>query len=181
MPTSEFRISSQNVQHARRYEATPFDILEDMLLDIHADFREFVFVDLGSGKGRVSLLAAQHPFKSVVGVEFVPKLVRRARENLASLQSRSKLSCQVHFVQRDAVEYEFPLMPLVLYLFNPFSDVVLRQVLSNLSDSLKQKPRPIFIMYYMPEFSGAFVDFPEFRKIATSRDWVIFEREESLT
>ena len=64
---------------------------------------------------------------------------------------------------------------------SPFNEAVLRQVLENLRRSLSEKPRPAFVMYYMPEFAECFADFPEFREIAASRDWSIFQREDSLT
>ncbi len=181
LPIHEFRFSHVNLQHARRYEATPYHILEDMLLDVHADFRDFAFIDLGCGKGRVTVLAGHLPFKKVIGVEFVPRLVKQARANLGKVP-RNALQCSdVDFVLGDAAEYEFPLLPLVIYLFNPFTEVVLRKVLKNLSRSLGEQPRPVFVMYYMPEFERAFGDFPEFRKTATARDWSIFQCEESLT
>ena len=152
-----------------------------MLLDVHADFRDFAFIDLGSGKGRVTVLAGQLPFKRVIGVEFVPRLVKQARANLKKIPPNALLCSDVDFVLGDAAEYEFPLLPLVIYLFNPFTEVVLRKVLKNLSRSLIEQPRSVFIMYYMPEFEGAVGDFPEFRKTAMARDWAIFQHDESLT
>jgi hypothetical protein len=38
-----------------------------------------VFVDLGSGKGRVILEAAQYPFHHVIGVEIAPELTAGRR------------------------------------------------------------------------------------------------------
>lgn len=41
------------------------------------------FLDIGAGKGRAMLLAAEMPFRRVVGVELHPGLAATARENLA--------------------------------------------------------------------------------------------------
>ena len=41
------------------------------------------FVDVGAGMGRAMLLAAELPFRAVIGVELNPALVRIARRNLA--------------------------------------------------------------------------------------------------
>ena len=43
----------------------------------------YTFVDLGAGMGRAMLLAADYPFRAVVGVELHPTLARIARANLA--------------------------------------------------------------------------------------------------
>ena len=43
-----------------------------------------VFIDLGSGMGRMVLEAARYPFKRVIGVELVEQLHDLARANLAS-------------------------------------------------------------------------------------------------
>jgi len=176
----DFQFSHVNLSHARRYEATPYHILDDMLIDVHADFRDFAFIDLGSGKGRVTILACQLPFKKVIGVEFVPRLVKQARANHGKIRPNVSLCSDIEFVSGDAAEYEFPRLPLVIYLFNPFTEVVLTKVLRNLSRSLSAKPRAVFIMYYMPEFEDSFGDFPEFTKTAMARDWSIFQNEESL-
>ena len=42
-----------------------------------------VFVDIGAGKGRAMLLAAELPFRRIVGVELHPQLAAFARQNLS--------------------------------------------------------------------------------------------------
>jgi cyclopropane fatty-acyl-phospholipid synthase-like methyltransferase len=49
---------------------------------LQLDPRDFVFVDLGSGKGRVILRAATRPFRRVEGVEFSEPLHRVALRNI---------------------------------------------------------------------------------------------------
>jgi hypothetical protein len=43
---------------------------------------EFTFIDIGAGMGRAVLLAAEMPFRAVIGVELHPALTRIARKNL---------------------------------------------------------------------------------------------------
>ena len=52
---------------------------------LDVDHREFSFVDYGSGKGRVLMLAAAYPFRRILGVEFSESLDRVARDNIATL------------------------------------------------------------------------------------------------
>jgi len=70
-----------NRRHAVSYQPTKARPFQDLLrrLDLPAGG---TFVDVGSGKGRVLLLAARHPFKRVVGIEFSPSLCEQARRNI---------------------------------------------------------------------------------------------------
>ena len=50
---------------------------------IDDDLSQLSFVDYGAGKGRVLLLAAQHPFAAVGGIEFAEELHDDAAMNIA--------------------------------------------------------------------------------------------------
>jgi SAM-dependent methyltransferase len=54
-----------------------------------AALRDFTFIDLGSGKGRVLLMAAPYGFKKILGVEFMPEWHRVAQENIRKYAERS--------------------------------------------------------------------------------------------
>jgi hypothetical protein len=56
----------------------------------------------------------------------------------------------------DAREFEFPETPLLVYLFNPFPDYVLRNVLENLGRSLAVNPRTTYVAYNAPFEQHAF-------------------------
>ena len=49
------------------YQPTEPSLFHEMLSALKIDFREFTFIDLGSGKGRVLLMAADYPFRRIVG------------------------------------------------------------------------------------------------------------------
>src|SRR5207237_3599958 len=49
------------------YQPTEPSLFHEMLNALNIDFREFTFIDLGSGKGRVLLMAANYPFRRIVG------------------------------------------------------------------------------------------------------------------
>src|SRR4051794_25559731 len=53
-----------------------------------------VFVDIGSGKGRVLCCAARYSLRQVVGVDLSPELCEDARVNAAKMRGR-KASIQV--------------------------------------------------------------------------------------
>lgn len=100
------------------YEPTPPSVIEQVLDGLPAPPQHYSFVDLGSGKGRVVLIAAMRPFRRVVGIERRWLLHRRALRNVehftGALCTRPELVCA------DAARAELPSGPLVLFLYNPF-------------------------------------------------------------
>ncbi len=115
------------------------------------DHLEYVFVDLGSGKGRMLFLAAEFPFYSVEGVEFAVELHTKALENIARCRHVRRKCDRIRSINIDAVDYNFPLRNLVIYLFNPFGPEVLRKVLDNLSANLKEHPRHLILALTTPD------------------------------
>jgi hypothetical protein len=120
------------------------------------DHLEYVFVDLGSGKGRMLFLAAEFPFYSIEGVEFAVELHTKALENIARCR-RVRWKCdRIRSINIDAVDYNFPLRNLVIYLFNPFGPAVLRKVLDNLSATLNEHPRHLILVLATPDSADVF-------------------------
>jgi SAM-dependent methyltransferase len=138
-----------------RYEPTPAEIFHEMMSTIPLDPRDFVFVDFGSGKGKVLMLAAHYPFRRVVGVELWEDLHGIALDNLESFRERPDCAAEVTSLRMDAADFPLPDEPLVLYFFNPFPEAVLTRVLSNLRESLARAPRRIFLLFYAPVRRGA--------------------------
>jgi tRNA1(Val) A37 N6-methylase TrmN6 len=74
-----------------------------------------VFVDVGSGMGRVVLLAAMsYPFQRVLGVEISGRLHEVALRNLD--MSNARLQCPVDLIQADALDAELPDDVTVVFL-----------------------------------------------------------------
>ena len=140
----------------------------------HCASRDFTFIDLGSGKGRVLLMASDYPFKSIVGVEFMPDLHRAAQKNIASYSNDRQRCRQIESVCMDARDFHFPSGPLVVYLFNPFSESTFVQVLENLHRSVEQAARPVYIAYRFTEFDGMLVQAAWLEKIAGTEQWAVY-------
>lgn len=138
----ELDTTSPNRRHAIRYEPSSASDFRRLMSKLRVDHAEFTFVDYGSGKGRVLMLAAEYPFKRIVGVEFARSLDRIARANVATAGADPR----IELVYADAVEFDPPPGPLVLYLFNPFRAPVLEQVLALVRQSLARKPRPVYVV-----------------------------------
>lgn len=108
--------------------------------------RDATFVDLGCGKGRVLCVAAMMGFAEVVGVEFAPALARVAEANLA------RLGLPATVLRVDAVDYQFPPGPLVVYLYNPFGAEITQRV----SDALRTRGGECWVIYVNPCFARSF-------------------------
>ncbi len=108
-----------------------------------------VFLDIGSGKGRVVLLAATYPVRRVIGVELSSVLHEIAQSNLA--RAVKWLACQdVQLVCGDAASYPIPDDVTVVYLFNPFVGAPFLRVIDNIEESLLRRNRPVWIFYTNP-------------------------------
>jgi SAM-dependent methyltransferase len=139
------------------------------------DFERFTFVDLGSGKGRALLLAAMYPFARVVGVEVQPELDAIARDNIARFHEPGQQCHNIEALCADAREYEFPLTGLVVYLFNPFPDYVLCEVLSKLVASARVAPRAIYVIYNAPFEQQEFARFPELHRYYETSQFQLYQ------
>ena len=118
--------------------------------EVNVDWKEFTFIDLGAGKGKTLLLAASLPFKKIIGVELSPKMVRIAEQNLTRNRHFNAQCKNLEIVLQDAAAYQFPLDPLVIYCFNPFTAAVMTEVLQNLKRSFQRLPRPVYWLYVNP-------------------------------
>jgi tRNA G46 methylase TrmB len=156
------------------YQPTEPGLFQEMLASLQIDFREFAFIDVGSGKGRVLLMAADYPFRRVIGVELLPALHRVAAENIRKYKSDSQECMLIEVLCEDAREFVFPRGPLVLYLFNPLSESGLLDLLSNLERSLRETPRPVFVLYHNPQLEHVLLHCPWLGKIAGTHQYWVF-------
>lgn len=131
------------------YRATGWLILRLVLPRRQVSDRD-VFVDFGSGMGRVVLQAAMmYPFRRVVGVEISESLTEFARANLA--RNRSRLRCiDVSLVDADVLDFDIPDDMTVAFLYNPFVGETFRTVLNRLIESVDRNPRALRIVYGNP-------------------------------
>nr|WP_221383152.1 class I SAM-dependent methyltransferase [Actinoplanes polyasparticus] len=137
---------------------------------------DFAFVDLGCGKGRTLILAAEHGFRPVVGVELDARLSAVGRSNAFAYAAASNHSEPViAVVTTDAVDYTLPPSPTVVFLFNPFGPDTLSAVLANLERSIKEHPRRLIVAYFNPVHEQVLADSPALRRTSNARHWSIYE------
>jgi hypothetical protein len=160
------------------YQPTEPDLFREMLSALrqqsHFDFHDFVFVDLGSGKGRTLLMASDYPFRRIVGVELLPALHQAAQENLSKYRSESQKCFALESICADATEFVFPVEPIVLYLFNPLPEPGLRRMMGNLEQSLREHPRAVYVLYHNPLLEHVLSGSPGLRKLHATHQYAVY-------
>lgn len=126
------------------YVGTPPRLARWWLAGLPENHRDFTLVDMGSGKGRVLVLAAEAGFGRSIGVEFAEELHAAAVANAHSVRSRG---LSIEPVLGDAATFEFPQEPLIVHFNNPFHDRVMQRVIANLTASYEACPRPVVVVY----------------------------------
>jgi SAM-dependent methyltransferase len=155
------------------YMPTPAGVIAPILKDLGLRYNEYSFIDFGSGMGRVVFVAAQFPFRKVVGVEFSDELHRIAERNLAKL-SGTLNAAAVELICQDAQGYIFPAGNFVVYLFNPFRDTVMQTVLKNLERRFARSPAELYLIYYNPVLGNMLDAAPFLKRIKTTREYSIY-------
>jgi len=111
------------------------------------NLEKYTFVDYGSGKGKVLLMAALYPFKRITGVEYAPVLHDIAQSNIKKFHDENQLCQNIDTVCGDATAFDPPSGPLVCFFFNPFDVETTRTVFQKLRSSFKDSRREICLIY----------------------------------
>jgi len=116
------------------------------LLRIDDSVLNCTFFDLGSGKGKVLILAERIGFSMIIGVEISPELNNVCRNNLKKVNSR-----KVDIIECDAATIKIPSGCSVFYIYNSFERPLLEKVLNNIEQSFENEPRKGYLVYIDPK------------------------------
>jgi hypothetical protein len=141
-----------------RYEAVAASAIQTILAGLLIRYEDYVFIDIGSGKGRSCLLASHFPFRQIIGVEISHRLTQIANENFAKYRPTDQKVRNFTPVCADALMYELPDTNLVLYMANPFAYKALAKFVKGLERSLSMTPRSAIVLYVFPMFPKAFAE-----------------------
>jgi SAM-dependent methyltransferase len=108
-----------------------------------------VFVDVGSGKGRVLCCAARYAVGQVIGLDLSEPLCAAARENARRVRGR-RAPIRVHHGLANEFDYS---SATVLFLFNPFGAATLAPLVERMRDNASQNLR---IAYANPIHDAVF-------------------------
>lgn len=123
--------------------------------------RDYVFLDVGCGKGRALMLASDLPFRRIVGVELNPRLVSIANKNLLKWKASAHPCSDIVALHDDALEIALPESPVLLYVFNPFDEQAVQLMLDRLQTLSLTRSHPIDIVYITPDHASLFALVPD--------------------
>lgn len=122
--------SSPNLAQGQRYQTSSEAGIRWCIEHAALAPQTTTFVDLGCGKGRTLIIAAQYPFSRIVGVEYSAELAAICERNLRTVGRLGR--CAV--ANEDAERFAFPDGDLLVYMYNPFKPELARRVLARLAD-----------------------------------------------
>jgi hypothetical protein len=177
------RIVSPNWVYGIGYAPVPARDVREVLAGLEIDFHRFGFVDFGAGKGRAMFVAAEFPFKRIVGVEYSPALVDVLTRNIASYHNPQRRCFDLRGILMDATQYVLPCDPLVIFFHHPFEAPVFRQVVERIEASWAAHSREMLVVYYDPQCKSVLEERRGFQRLkegsfrgrcAASGDWVVY-------
>lgn len=164
----ELSIEADSKMGGHLYQPSSSVIFERAMSVLPFNFSDKVFIDIGSGKGRAMILAAEAGFKKVIGVEYASELNDIAHINIERVQSRFP-NTQFELHEGDALKYDIAEEVDIIYLFNPFDE----DTIIKLAEKLKPvfaRTKKVYLVYVHPIHCSVFKS--AFGKaIATVNNW----------
>lgn len=146
---SSISVVGKNKSHGVQYQPTQARTLRKVFKSINLP-RSGAFLDLGCGKGKVLILAAEFGYTQIIGVEFSETLCQIARLNLLRYSKLYPGPTEFQVIHADAAEYAIPDDASTVFMFNPFDSVVMAKVVMNIEKSLRRRARKLHIVYRHP-------------------------------
>lgn len=171
-------IPNNRLEHAQLYQAVDPEHLLGVLQGLRIAYERFVFIDLGCGKGRALLLASRLPFKEIVGVELSDVLCQIARRNLNFYQDPLQRCKRLRVICQDAVNYQWPDENIVLFLYNPFDEELMRPVVANLERNLRARRKDVYVVYTNPLYQHVLEQSEVFETLMALENCVVFRSKQ---
>lgn len=148
-------ITREDKKHSRRYQPTRIRYIKKLIRELKLP-EGSVFVDFGSGKGRVLFVASNYNFKRVVGVEISSKLCEIARNNLVVYERKLKRPLKVEIVESNVLRYDIRDDENIFYFFRPFDGLIMEKIIEKIISSLKESPRKVWVIICSSIFDDLF-------------------------
>ncbi|MCI8661146.1 MAG: SAM-dependent methyltransferase [Lachnospiraceae bacterium] len=145
------RDDSSSDQHHYPYEPTPYCVLERLAKSGYFG-KKNLFLDYGTGKGRVCFYLSYQSGCRSIGIEYDKRIYTGAMSNKETAVSGQR----TEFVLTGGEQYLVPAEVDRCYFFNPFSVEILKTVLAKIMDSYYKEPRECYLFFYYPsdEYMG---------------------------
>lgn len=176
VPATHLVTGHPNDEHVTAYYGVAPSILRALI----GHWRESVpphpierttFIDIGAGKGRGLLVASEYRFRKVVGIELNPEMATVARQNVEHWtrahceDSTAARLAPIEVVEQDALDYELPTTPTLLFLFHPFEAPVLKLLLRRIETQFAKRPGTLDLLYVNAECADVIDRNPGFTQL----------------
>ena len=176
VPASHLVTGHPNDDHVTAYYGVAPSILRTLIDTWRATpppepIGRYTFVDIGAGKGRAMLVASELPFRQVIGIELNPAMADIAQRNLdhwlaehAADPTAGRLA-STRLYELDALAFDLPRTPTLLFLFHPFEAPVLRALLRRIETQFADRPGLLDILYVNAECADVLDRSPAFERL----------------
>jgi tRNA1(Val) A37 N6-methylase TrmN6 len=120
------------------------------------ELTDFIFLDFGSGKERALFIAAEHPFRQIIGAEYSRELHETAMRNVQTYRNPAQKCFNITPVRADATTFSLPEFPTICFMNNPYDETLVAKTARHIHRSLRSAPRPFFIIYMNAYYTGSF-------------------------
>lgn len=145
----DLTIASGNIKEASPYEAASFYMIEQLFAAFRKISDQTSIVDIGCGKGRMMMVAPHFGFTNIIGVDFAKEICEQAIINMTKKEKQFP-GIKWKVVNKDVEDYDINPSDCVFFLFNPFTQTVLKSFLKKLDLSCNQFPRTTWFIYASP-------------------------------
>jgi SAM-dependent methyltransferase len=176
VPAKHLITGHANDEHVTAYYGVAPSILRSLI----AQWREtipphpissYTFIDIGAGKGRGLLVASEYRFRKVIGIELNPALAAVSRQNVAHWIATHEADftaprlAPIEILEQDALDFDLPATPVLLFLFHPFEAPVLKLLLRNIETQFAQRPNTLDLIYVNAECANVLDRNPAFAQL----------------
>jgi SAM-dependent methyltransferase len=173
--TVSLRTRIRELLSGGQYQPSEPNLFHQILQSLPVTGEGFTFIDLGSGKGRTLLMASDYPFRRIIGVELLTELKDIAAANIARYHSVTQRCFNIETYSADARHFQFSADATILYLFNPFPEHILREVLANLKESVLTSPREIYVIYHNLVHENVFREQTWLRELRRTHQYATYQ------
>jgi SAM-dependent methyltransferase len=132
---------------------------------------DYTFVDVGAGKGRGLMVASEYGFRKVAGIELNHEMAAIARQNVEHWTRAYREDptagriAPIEIFEQDALEYDLPQTPTLLFLFHPFEAPVLKQLLRRIETQFARRQGALDLLYVNAECADVIDRNPGFTQL----------------
>ncbi|OFZ26810.1 MAG: hypothetical protein A2381_06625 [Bdellovibrionales bacterium RIFOXYB1_FULL_37_110] len=144
---SQRLIEVPNRINAKQYQGTRWRVFNRIMKNLPIQYRDYNFIDTGSGKGKALILASGFNFKAIKGIELFKPLYDISCQNLRKMN----LNHRIQIEHGDVLNFTPPKGPNLYYLYNPFNENVLKDFFTNLKKNQTLGSRDV-IIYLNPRY-----------------------------